>query len=97
MTNNISCYQEPDPDAPDPDSDVPDELCFIFASYSDRNSVAELLFFQGNQENPTLKPSSALICFCTNSQFHQTLMILSSFPLTNNLLSTVSGCLPFTC
>ena len=59
MTNNISCYQEPDPDAPDPDSDVPDELCFIFASYSDRNSVAELLFFQGNQENPTPKPSSA--------------------------------------
>ena len=46
--SDVSCYQGPDPDASDPDSDVPDELRFILATHSDRNSV---LSFQDDQED----------------------------------------------
>ena len=44
--SDVFCYQGPDPDASDPDSDVPDKLCFILASYSDRNFMAESFSFQ---------------------------------------------------
>ena len=56
--SDVSCYQGPDPDASDPDSDVPDELRFILASLSDRNSVAESLSFQDDEENTVSKPLS---------------------------------------
>ena len=56
--SDVSCCKGPDPDASDPDSDVPDELRFILATHSDRNSVAESLSFQDDQEAPTPKPIS---------------------------------------
>ena len=54
--SDISCYQGPDPDASDPDSDVPEELRFILATHSDRNSVAESLSFQDDREDTVSKP-----------------------------------------
>ena len=54
--SDVSCYLGPDPDASDPDSDVPDELRFILATHSDRNSV---LSFQDDQENPSSESSCA--------------------------------------
>ena len=57
--SDVSCYQGPDPDASDPDSDVPDELRFILATHSDRNSVAESLSFQDDQESPASEPFSS--------------------------------------
>ena len=56
--SDVSCYQGPDPDSSDPDSDVPDELRFILATHSDRNSVAESLSLQDDQENTISKPLS---------------------------------------
>jgi serine/arginine repetitive matrix protein 2 len=48
--SDISCYQGPNPDASDPD-----ELRFIFATHSDRNSVTESLSFLDNQEETVSK------------------------------------------
>jgi serine/arginine repetitive matrix protein 2 len=56
--SDVSCYQGPDPDLSDPDSDVPDELRVILASHSDRNSVAESLSFQDDEEGTVSKPLS---------------------------------------
>ena len=55
--SDVSCYQGPDPDVSDPDSDVPDELRVILASHSERNSVAESLSFQDDQEDDTVSKS----------------------------------------
>ena len=56
--SDVSCYQGPDPDASDPDSDVPDELRFILATHSDRNSLAESLSFLDDQDETVSKPLS---------------------------------------
>jgi serine/arginine repetitive matrix protein 2 len=56
--SDVSCYQGPDPDASDPDSDVPDELRYILASHSDRNSVAESFSFRDDQDNTVSTTSS---------------------------------------
>lgn len=55
--SDVSVYQGPEPDASDPDSDVPDELRFILATHSDRESVAESLSF--DQEDCASKPSAS--------------------------------------
>ncbi|KAF8814601.1 hypothetical protein BYT27DRAFT_7249906 [Phlegmacium glaucopus] len=57
--SDVSCYQGPELDASDPDSDVPDELRFILATHSDRDSVAESLSFQDDQEDYSPRPSFA--------------------------------------
>ena len=54
--SDVSCYQGPNLDASDPDSDVPDELRFILATHSDRNSVAESLSFLDDQDETISKP-----------------------------------------
>ena len=56
--SDVSCCQGPDPDVSDPDSDVPDELRVILASHSNRNSVAESIF-QDDQDNTLSKPLSS--------------------------------------
>ena len=57
--SDISCYQGPELDVSDPDSDVPDELRFLLATHSDRDSIAESLSFQDDQEDHAPKPSAA--------------------------------------
>ena len=54
--SDVSCYQGPDLDALDPDSDIPDELRFILATHSDRNSIAKSLSFLNNQDETVSKP-----------------------------------------
>ena len=54
--SDVSCYQGPDLDALDPDSDVPDELRFILATHSGRNSVAKSLSFLDDQDETVSKP-----------------------------------------
>ena len=55
--SDVSCYLGPDPDVSDPDSNVPDELCFILTSHSDRN-VHKSLSFRDDQDDTVSKPLS---------------------------------------
>ena len=61
--SDVSCYRGPERDVSYPDSDVPDELRFIPATHSDRDSVAGFLSFQDHQEeeeHSTKLPSPAV-------------------------------------
>ena len=56
--SDVSRYDGPPPDASDPDSDVPEELKFILAAHSDRESLAESLCFQEEHGTPVLSPTA---------------------------------------
>ena len=59
--SDVSRYDGPPPDASDPDSDVPEELRFILAAHSDRESIAESLCFQEEHGTPVHSPTATAL------------------------------------